>query len=694
MALETISLRRELPRTWYAFFSRFEERLRPVQVAAIPDLVAGRDALLMAPTASGKTEAAAAPLIERLLSRGPAPAPGLLWLSPTRALANDLWRRLEGPCAELGIGVARRTGDHPSAMKRKTLPELVITTPESLDSLLCRVPASLGGVRGLVLDELHLLLGSGRGDQLAVLVSRLRRVTAGSLQTVVLSATLEDPEAVGRRFLDDPVCHRLGGARSMEVEHLPVGESLARGLSQVVRRSDLRKVLAFVDRRATAESLTAELRGRTPFGDAVLAHHGSLERRVRESVEERFLSAPRALCVATSTLEVGIDIGDVDAVLLLEPPASVSSLLQRVGRGNRRSGVCRVLVADCGAGGRLWFDHLMRRARAGDLCEDPIPFRPGALAQQAVSLMFQNRAGWVSAATLHGRLPPDVRADTDLADIEAVLAGLVEEGRDRAGWLEPGGGSRYVPGERALEAFERGSLHSVIDGQASGVEVVDELTGATLGKVARGRAGERLGLGGRRWQVVREGERELRVRGEARDPNGAGVATAFPPGARASCSRRVCTSFAAMLDLPAGTLVVLPDSRTGGREGWDLFHFMGTAVSEVLAAAVTDATGTKTSRPGALAFTWHGKEPSVLGASERLPPGLEALERATIARAGTLARRFGCGPFSPLLPRPLVERFALSAIDLPSVARSLTRWEVRTDIDPELARALGELRGR
>jgi ATP-dependent Lhr-like helicase len=115
-----------LPRTGHAFFARFGGRLRPIQEAAAADVAAGRDALLLAPAAGGKTEAAAALVLERLLPDLDSSGPSVLYVSPTRALANDLLRRLEGPCATLGVTVARRTGDHPSAMRGRGLPHVLL----------------------------------------------------------------------------------------------------------------------------------------------------------------------------------------------------------------------------------------------------------------------------------------------------------------------------------------------------------------------------------------------------------------------------------------------------------------------------------------------------------------------------------------------------------------------------------------
>jgi ATP-dependent Lhr-like helicase len=671
-----VDVRTLLPRVGHAFFARFAGRLRPIQQAAIPDLLDGRDAVLMAPSAAGKTEAAAAPLFERHLRDRADAGPAVLYVSPTRALANDIFRRLEAPCLTLDVALGRRTGDHPSAMRGTDLPRVLITTPESLDSLLCRCPERLRAVRALVLDELHLLLESGRGDQLSVLARRLRRVAGSPVQTAVLSATLPSPETVARRFLDAPVVHRAGGPRAIDLEILDASgpSGLASALSEAIRRLDLRKVLAFVDRRDAVEALAVSLAGRTPFGDGVLAHHGSLDRRVRERTEEQFLTRPRALCVATSTLEVGIDIGDVDAVLLLDQPASVSSFLQRIGRGNRRSGACRVLAACSGPGGRAWMQHLVERARAGDLCADPTPFRPGVVAQQAISLCLQNRAHWVSAAALAERLSPDVRSEWPNEDLEAMLLGLAE-----AGWLQPGGQGRWRPGETAWSAYARGRLHSVIESEAGEVEVVDELTGEALGRVAPDGPSDTIALGGRSWQKLGEREGQARVRGGARD----GVPAVFRVRAGPTRSRRLCESFRQWLGLPEGAVPVLP--ALGG--GWDVFPCAGTAACAVLAAAVRRSTGRKTGRARGLAFTWKGDDPSELRF-----PAPELIEGAVRAGALRLARRLGSGPFTRHVPRERVEQFAVQAVAPAQLGSAVAGWRVMPQVPEAIAVVLAELR--
>ena len=197
------ALRRELPRAWPALFRRFG-RLTAIQVQGLAPILAGRNVVLASATASGKTEAMVAPFAERAR---PGAGLQLLWVVPTRALCNDLERRLAGPLSSLGLRLAVRTGDRPE-LRLRNPQDVVLTTPESFDSLLCRVPALFREVRGVVLDELHQVDGTYRGDQLRILLRRLERTLGRSPQYGALSATLFDPEALARRYFPDPVVAR------------------------------------------------------------------------------------------------------------------------------------------------------------------------------------------------------------------------------------------------------------------------------------------------------------------------------------------------------------------------------------------------------------------------------------------------------------------------------------------------------
>ncbi|MBI4880451.1 MAG: DEAD/DEAH box helicase, partial [Planctomycetes bacterium] len=194
----TAPVRDLLPRTLNAFFGRFAN-FTSVQEQAIPALLGGRDALLCAPTASGKTEAYAAPLVERMLGAPRCPY-RILFISPTRALANDLKRRLEERMAQLGVAFGRHTGEHKERVEGHP-PEVAVMTPESLDSLLARRAAALAGVISVVLDEVHVLDGTPRGDHARLLLHRLDQCAAARPQRVAASATVDRPAEVAGRYL-------------------------------------------------------------------------------------------------------------------------------------------------------------------------------------------------------------------------------------------------------------------------------------------------------------------------------------------------------------------------------------------------------------------------------------------------------------------------------------------------------------
>ena len=329
-----------IPRSFDALLGRFPQLL-PVQRKAIPPLAEGRNVLLAAPTAGGKTEAALAPMLHRILEEAgrDVEGPALLYIVPTRALVNDVHRRLQAPMQRLGLVLGRKTGDHASLPKQ--FPQLLITTPESLDSMLTRIPRRLLPLRALVLDELHALDGTPRGDQLAALVTRLRRVLASrsgahgsELQIAMLSATIDRPKELAARYAADCVLVKDRGVREMRARlaESPFGENPAPKLAALIEPEHGGKVLVFANSRGDVEWGASKLRGLLPFGERVYAHHGSLAKSERERVERDFAHAKTACCFSTSTLELGIDIGDIDHVVLYGVPPDLPSFLQRVGR--------------------------------------------------------------------------------------------------------------------------------------------------------------------------------------------------------------------------------------------------------------------------------------------------------------------------------------------------------------------------
>ena len=313
--------------------------------------------LIVAPTGSGKTEAALLPLLSRLVSEGHGEGISLLYITPMRALNRDMLKRLQVWCARLGLKVDIRHGDTPQAQRAKQSshpPDVMVTTPETLQAILPgrRMRENLSHLKAVVVDELHNLVESKRGVQLCVGLQRLRKV-APSFQLVALSATVGTPEAAARFLFSDrkraivraeapkefsyaieyPVPDPASQSPAKETYSAPdLAARLARINSLI---EDHTSTLIFVNSRTLAEMLGEKLaRLRKDVG----VHHGSLPREERERVEQAFKAGTLKALVCTSTLELGIDVGSVDLVVQYMSPRQVTSLVQRVGRSGHRLG--------------------------------------------------------------------------------------------------------------------------------------------------------------------------------------------------------------------------------------------------------------------------------------------------------------------------------------------------------------------
>jgi ATP-dependent helicase Lhr and Lhr-like helicase len=329
----------------------------PPQVQAWPLVARGEDVLIVAPTGSGKTEAALLPLLSRLVSEGHGEGISLLYITPMRALNRDMLKRLQVWCARLGLKVDIRHGDTPQAQRAKQSshpPDVMVTTPETLQAILPgrRMRENLSHLKAVVVDELHNLVESKRGVQLCVGLQRLRKV-APSFQLVALSATVGTPEAAAQFLFSDrkrtivradapkefsyaieyPVPDPASQSSAKETYSAPdLAARLARINSLI---EDHTSTLIFVNSRTLAEMLGEKLaRLRKDVG----VHHGSLPREERERVEQAFKAGTLKALVCTSTLELGIDVGSVDLVVQYMSPRQVTSLVQRVGRSGHRLG--------------------------------------------------------------------------------------------------------------------------------------------------------------------------------------------------------------------------------------------------------------------------------------------------------------------------------------------------------------------
>jgi ATP-dependent Lhr-like helicase len=349
----------ELPAPFSAWFAGRGWRPRAHQLALLARAEAGESALLIAPTGAGKTLAGFLPSLVELARERALRGAALhtLYVSPLKALAVDVARNLETPIAEMGLAVRveTRTGDTPISKRqrqRRTPPDILLTTPEQLALLLASAdaPTLFATLRRVVLDELHAIVTSKRGDLLALGLARLRSL-APAATAVGLSATVRDPDEL-RRFL---LTQNGEGARMAALVTAPpgarpdlsildthddlpwAGHGATHAIPEIYAAIKAAKMtLVFVNTRAQAEAVFQQLWHVNEDSLAIALHHGSLDASQRRRVEEAMAAGRLRAVVCTSTLDLGIDWGDVDLVINVGAPKGASRLLQRIGRANHR----------------------------------------------------------------------------------------------------------------------------------------------------------------------------------------------------------------------------------------------------------------------------------------------------------------------------------------------------------------------
>ncbi len=370
-ARDLFDTRARLPDVFERWFAGRGWQPRAHQLELLSRVKAGRSALLIAPTGGGKTLAGFLPTLVELTERGIRPrnlksagrtvvrSQGLhtLYISPLKALAVDIARNLEIPVREMGLPVRleTRTGDTPVSKRqrqRRDPPDILLTTPEQLALLLASAdaPFMFGTLKRVVLDELHSLVTSKRGDLLSVGLARLFALAPG-LTTIGLSATVAEPDELCRFLVPQPL---RGEARADLVvaeagaqpivamldtrEHLPwAGHSARHALGEIYAHIKTHKTtLVFVNTRSQAEFLFQELWRANDDNLAIALHHGSLDVAQRRRVEDAMAGGKLRAVVCTSSLDLGVDWGDVDLVINVGAPKGCSRLLQRIGRSNHR----------------------------------------------------------------------------------------------------------------------------------------------------------------------------------------------------------------------------------------------------------------------------------------------------------------------------------------------------------------------
>jgi ATP-dependent Lhr-like helicase len=507
-----------------AWFERTFDGPTPAQERGWPAIASGRHVLIQAPTGSGKTLAAFLWALDRAR---PGEGTQVLYVSPLKALNYDVERNLRGPLAGIGseLSVAVRTGDTPPkerAAMLKAPPDILITTPESLFLMLTsRARETLGGVQVVIVDEVHAVAGSKRGAHLALSLERLERLAVGPVQRVGLSATQRPLEEIGRFVSGGRPIELVDAGTRKELDLRVVvpledmrepGEggsiwpSIHPALLELVQEH--RSTIVFVNNRRLAERLALRL-NELAEKEIARAHHGSLAREQRVEVEELLKKGEIPCLVATSSLELGIDMGAVDLVIQVESPKSVARGLQRVGRaGHRLDEASKGRIFPKFRADLLESAVVAQRMKEGLIEETRVPRNPlDVLAQQIVAICAQEE---IAVDELHDLVrrawPFRDLSRQQLENVLDMLAGRYPseefaELRPRITWDRSAGLVRGREGARRLAVTNAGTIP---DRGLFGVHLVDG--GGRVGEldeemVYEARAGQTFLLGASTWRI-------------------------------------------------------------------------------------------------------------------------------------------------------------------------------------------------
>ena len=484
-----------------AFFSQHYRQKTEIQNKAISPIYFGKNALVLSATASGKTEAAVCPVSARILSQKENAL--CLYVAPTKALLNDLVRRLETPLKRLGLKLLLKHGDHDPPLEGKNF-NFLFTTPESLDVLLCKRIRALERVKHVIVDEIHQMYNQPRGFQLLFLLERLKLLTKKPLQRIALSATVAQPSMLAAWLKgsdEDLEIFATEGKREITSQFLLVKhlQSLRTWFSSV----PVKKVLVFANTRRKCEEIFLSLKGVNPY--EAFVHYSTLEKPDREYVENKFKKSVYAACVATTTMELGVDIGSVDAVVLAAPPYSVSSFLQRIGRGGRRTAGTHCHLVAQNDWEFLQHCALLRLAQEGAL--------EATVKGYSYSVLVQQIFSYVASKPDHRILPEEIlnfcRPWAEYpTGIEAIVSSLETRGYliKEANWRS------LRMGPKLSQLYNKAMIFSNIRDTGKGVPVV--CRGRKLGILPLPRdvgSGDTILFAGRYWKVENVDESSIKV---------------------------------------------------------------------------------------------------------------------------------------------------------------------------------------
>jgi ATP-dependent Lhr-like helicase len=326
--------------------------LNSIQMKAIPSVLNHDNTLILAPTASGKTEAALIPIFSEILNNKLEPC-SVLYVSPLKALINDMHNRIEKWGNHFGLTATKWHGDVTKNKKdkfTKNPTDFLSTTPESLEVILMNRSSEekqrvFKNIKFILIDEIHYFAATDRGIQLNSVLNRISKYTPDAA-IIGLSATVGNPEVISNWVsLDNPAkIIRDTGGRKLQYKLLNLSEN---DLPKILKKYMDKKVLIFANSRRVAELTYYKLNKEIDMKN-IFIHHGSINKETREENEDKFKQVKTGFMVATTTLELGIDIGDIDIVVQLSSPNEVSSFSQRIGRSGRRSKVQRTILLSQG----------------------------------------------------------------------------------------------------------------------------------------------------------------------------------------------------------------------------------------------------------------------------------------------------------------------------------------------------------
>jgi ATP-dependent Lhr-like helicase len=668
--------------------------LRPVQELTAQAILDGDNCVVLAPTAGGKTEAAFLPLLSRMESEDWA-APSVIYLSPIKALLNNQEERVERMTAMLSRRAFKWHGDVPAGARArfgKDPADILMTTPESLEVMLIspRIPSRtlFRHLKAVVIDEVHAFAGDDRGAHLVSLLERLQRYCGADIQRIGLSATVGNPLEIlewlqgtskrPSRLVDPP---KPPASPTVWLDWV---ESL-HGAAKVISQLDVgKKRLAFVDSRRRVEQLGEAL---SQCDVKTFLMHSSLSADERHQAELAFASGQNCVVVATSTMELGIDVGELEAVYQIDAPPSVASFLQRMGRTGRRAGSTQKATILCAKTEQVPLAaSVLRLWIRGDV--EPVrPERSAyhVMAQQLLALSLQENGvavsewwAWVAGSKAFADVTDrerDLLVDKMLT--EGIL--IAESGRLALG---PRGEKLY--GRRNFEAlyavFDAPALLRVMHGQRE-VGTVDAFFLQALPPDSA------FVLGGHAWQIARIDWKKAICEVSAA-PSGRHLNWVGSPRfiSRTLCQELRNTlvddavdgwwtkrAMRAMLDergahlfLRDEPMPMVPDTTSDGVV-W--YNYLGGRVNNLLARMLSERLGDHVT-PGNFKITFKGgaaRSAAAMRSETRalLEPG--AVTEADAMRHAESCARGALSKFQPCLPEELELRFlARRLVALPS----------------------------